>query len=393
MQETCKFPFGCFRKNCVCLACVFLLFFLLCPQPGILGKDIFNQGFSAIQSISVSNNSAVLYSVTELPSAQNVPVMGITVRDVSTLYNVSLMTIKATGTMDEPTGISSVYLYEDGNEIFETSDAAVAGPVFFAENDGTVTFTVPPPDSLQGERNFTIAVNLSGTPALGETMSFEITSKENIAYTSSLSIFECKVIGTFPIKSLEKTISDTGTLIVDGSGYTKYVSQYASNQCSINMWFQNTSVEPLFINSFILHCAGSVNENEAVEQGSIRVYDSTGKDLYGYGMSMAENDGSVTFTEPLPIIPVNYTEKVKITFTLDDSFEDDDWTTFYINLSEIKVTGVNSGKDAYKTGLAKVSARFEVYVPPDDDDDDYGFFSDDDGSPGPLCFCFVRKLR
>ncbi|MBI5361003.1 MAG: hypothetical protein HZA48_10525 [Planctomycetes bacterium] len=354
-----------------------LLIFLLCIQSIIFG-NIFNQGESLLQNIGIIKNNAVEYSVTELPTAQNLPVMGITINDSASAYDPVAFTIKATGSMDETVGISSVYLYEDKNEVFEPTDTVIAGPVYFTENNGTLTFSLPYSKALTDICRFTLVVNLSGISPLGKTLSFEITGKENIAYTSPLGLKKCNIAGDFPIKSPVQTLSDTGTLLISGSGYSMNVSIYGWTTESIFISFTNTNVEPIFINSFVLHCNGSVDEDDAVEEGSIWAYNSADEPLYSYGMSITENDGFVTFNEPLPIIPPNTTEDITIVYELNGSYTDDEWTIFFIDLSEIKATGVNSGKDVYKQGPKKIYKKYYMYDPNDDDDDDP---------------CFIEKIR
>lgn len=129
---------------------------------------------------------------------QDVFVYGIEATADGENYNVTGLTIKALGTVNEMTdlGTVSVYADTDGDGVPDT--AALDSDVFNV-NDGTIAFTFAAQTVADTMTvGFIVTADMNGMATAGETIRMTIEAKTNVTAQGQLSLCPGEMTGTFP---------------------------------------------------------------------------------------------------------------------------------------------------------------------------------------------------
>ena len=142
------------------------------PLPMVHGAPVVGGTFTVLGDLTVAlgpNNPA---ADTAARGAVDVPLLQIAARGEQEGFQITSLTIRASGSMDDTNDILAVRLISDtnGNGQRDAGETVIAGPQRFAGDDGALTFAINTSVALGGTTNVLIVADLASSVVGGRTV-------------------------------------------------------------------------------------------------------------------------------------------------------------------------------------------------------------------------------
>lgn len=277
---------------------------------------------------------------------------------------ITSLTLNASGTGNDATGIAAVDLYldGDGNGLVGAGEPQLGSGTFNA-NDGTVTFTLTQAIQVGPAVHLLARVAMTTSPVGGETFTLSVDPAQDVAITSASGAVS--VTGV-PL---------TGALLTAGGGFEVALGAQSSLGGAVNQSQQNAAVlqldlravnEACTVNGLVLRGVGSIDDSADVA-GVRLVHDLNDNGLVDFNdvdisaaATFPNDDGVVTFTNLARMLGTNASQRWLVVYDLSGSASN--LETFSVRLEDnldLDVACAVSGP-VTPTGAPIDSASFSI---------------------------------
>jgi hypothetical protein len=314
----------------------------------------------------------------ELANAQNLEMaqMALVPSSVESV-RVKSLTVSARGTGNAQTDVSQVRLYRDGsgNGLLDASDPLLGTGMFDAA--GRVTFSLATNETIpaNGEMNYLVVYNLSGSAAGGANFICGIRENTDVSAEGALTWSSIQCSGA-PVEGSAMVIGTTGSLLVTYGPHTPgpvYVPAAADGVPILHLAVRATSVEGVNLSSVSIHAGGTGNDASNLEATLFHDLDGNGAVDPGEPVLGTMNrpfdadNGTATIPGINLSLPAGATAYLLLVlnFHIDPAAQ---WGETYevrlIPSLDVSSLGATSGNVLYSTGSMIFSSRARVGYPP-----------------------------
>lgn len=278
---------------------------------------------------------------------------------------VTQFKIKASGTGNDQTGVTSVDLYVDTDDdgmLNVSTDRLLSAGSTFAANDSTITFAVADTIAAGGYANYLVIYDFATGLTNGKTYRATIELNNYVLINETATHVSRSVLGA-PIYGNYQSVQNIGSINIalgNNNPGTIEEANNASNVVLSQIKLTTTAAETLSISQLVLDASGTLDESTDVS--AVKVYkDVNSNGVYDQSTDLlitqntspyAGDNGQVTLTfSPNYSFPASTTENWLITYDLSGAASTNE--TARISFSDnanIAATGILTSQSAVVLG-------------------------------------------
>jgi len=204
---------------------------------------------------------------------------------------VESLTITATGTGNDQTGVSAVTLWRDLNSNGQrdlTSDVQIDSSRTFSADNGTITFSALAETLAAGAtKDLLVVYDMTGTATSGQTFAPQVASNSHVAVKGLFGTLHSASVTGAPFTGSTKTVSTTGTLTISAGPANPgmgNIDSLAQDVPMVQVRLTASSVEDIVVRGIAVRHNGTGNAATDIKRNSIEVYrDANSNGQLDYG--------------------------------------------------------------------------------------------------------------